>query len=140
MQVPHNGSILGNHCMILGEKGDLIISKITSEMKALLPTEFNAVLDRIDSILKKILSKWYTIMCITKNINKQSENAIDEFETNTLKLTHLITELCITSPPIHGFQLKLPTSLKAHLLMGCRHVLEQLRMWKTLGSTDEQKN
>ena len=84
-------------------------------------------------------------MCANADINNendstqppQSDEAISQFQQDTVSLRDQIYKVVGTDVPISGWKKTLTRSMRAHLLIGC-HLLKQLQMWGTLGGIDEQ--
>ncbi len=133
------GSIVGNHCMTFGEKSKDIYGKAAKELEPIigvddeLKRELHAFTDR----LKSISGVWFKIMRVMKSVEIQSDEAISQFQQDTVSLRDQIYKLVVTDVPISGWKKKLTRSMKAHLLFGL-HLLKQLQMWGTLGGIDEQ--
>jgi len=59
----HSGSIVGNHCMHFGSKGDQIMDAITNKMLPKLRDASNkAHLQNTTKAMKQILNLWYELM------------------------------------------------------------------------------
>ena len=59
-KVYHSGSIDGNKCIKFGENGTKIVEAVTRDMKKVIKNDENVkYLNKLDSILRELLSVWY---------------------------------------------------------------------------------
>ena len=131
------GSIVGNHCMYMGEKGNAIMDGMTAAMLPKIKDDTNrqhlqAICDR----MKPILSLWFEIMKTMKSVDCQSDEDCERFKENIIKMNKAIHSL-ITNPPVPGCGLNFSKQLKSHLLFDWE-ILDFLLRWRTLGGVDEQ--
>ena len=133
------GSLVGNHCMTLGEKSDGIYSEAAKRLEPLIGTtdELKRELHAFTARMKTIVGSWFKLMRVMKSVGKQSQETIDQFRQQTETLRDEIFKLIKTDVPIKGWKKRLTRSMKAHLLFG-EHLLKQLLTWGTLGGIDEQ--
>lgn len=136
-KIYHSGSIVGNHCMILAEKGVEILKDMGNRMGKKIKDETNRkyLTDTLVS-LKEILGLWYKLMVVMKSKKAQSDGKIQQFKDNTIALNKAVHKL-ITTPPVPGCELKASKQLKSHLLFD-GEILDWLMVWKSLGAFDEQ--
>mmetsp|Transcript_41414 Transcript_41414/g.86931 ORF Transcript_41414/g.86931 Transcript_41414/m.86931 type:complete len:355 (-) Transcript_41414:50-1114(-) len=135
--VYHKRSIDGNHCMILGMKGEKIVDEISTEMKKVRKSENNLKhLEKLSASLKEIFRCWYRLMGVMKSVKRQSEQAIAQFKKDTIALNKAIHKY-VTDEPVPGTGNTHPQFLKAHLLFDY-HIQYSLEKWETLGGFDEQ--
>ena len=138
IQVYHNGSIIGNHCMIYAERGDSIMTAIEQGMVSKMrTTQHKTYLTKFCSQMKEMIGIWFELQKVMKSTGLQSDETIDQFEVNMNRLRDFIYKFVVSDPPIPGTGIKLPASLKTHIMFG-QHLVKQLRQWGTLGGLDEQ--
>ena len=137
MQAYFSGNILGNHCIIFGKRGDLIINNIDNEFVPYIKDRKNKeYLKDFLKRMKKIINLWYKIECVVKSAKLQTDVIIDQFEKDTNELRECIFEL-VTKAETIGMDIKLPKKSKTHLLFD-GHFLGQLRWWGKIGGLDKQ--
>ena len=137
MQAYFSGNILGNHCIIFGKRGDLIIKNIDTEFSPYIKdTKNKEYLEDFLKRMKKIIDLWYKIECVVKSAKLQTDVIIEQFEKDTNELRESIFELVEKAEAI-GMDIKLPKKSKTHILFD-GHFLGQLRRWGTIGGLDEQ--
>ncbi len=132
------GQMVGNHCMNYAEHGEVIYSDMFNDFDPLIEQpHLKEELKSFTSRMTEIVTLWFKIQRVIKSAELQSENTIDEFQANVKKLKDLIVKLLVTDIPIDGWEARLPSFPKSHLLF-LGHLLDQLRTWGTLGGFDEQ--
>ena len=149
IQVYFNGVLNGAHCISLAKNGDKIISDITAKMLDLVAdddTLCNAV-RKFDVQMKRILKPWYSLMRFMTSTDRHSASSIAEFKANLTEMKSAMLDAAEQSPALEGEDnpLKLPTTLKAHILFGkhtddatISHALQQVIDFEATGSLDEQ--
>ena len=133
----HSGSIVGNHCMHFGSKGDQIMDAITKAMLPKLSNPSNkSHLRNTSRAMKQIMKLWYEIMRTMKRATAASDEDCVTFDKNVTLLNQALYSL-VTNPPVPGCELKLSKQLKFHLLF---HGKISVFLWpyKNLGGFDEQ--
>ena len=78
---------LGNHCIIFGKCGGLIIENIETELSPYIKdTKNKEYLEDFLRCTKKIINLWYKIECVVKSAKLQTDDIIDQFEKDTNEL------------------------------------------------------
>ena len=87
----HSGSIVGNHCMHFGSKGDKIMDTIYNVMLPKISNASNkSCLQNTCKAIKQILKLWYEIMRTMKRVTVASDEDCIEFDKNVTELNKLI--------------------------------------------------
>jgi len=87
MQAYFSGNILGNHCIIFGKRGGLIINNIDTEFSPYIKdTKNKEYLEDFLKHMKKITDLWHKIECLAKLAKLQKDDIIDQFENDINKL------------------------------------------------------
>ena len=138
LQVYHKDSIIGNQCMLFGERCKQIFDEIKSQMMPFMNGPVHeGYLESFGNQMSEIVSIWHDIQKVMKSTSLQSEETIAKFETDTDRLRRCLLRFISTDPPIPGAGLSLPRQLKTHLLFD-GHILAWLKAWGTLGGISEQ--
>ena len=142
IQVYFSGAVTGPHCFVLAENADAILSEISDEMLCHVSEERLKGAIRIFTIkMKQIFSLWYSVKRFLTSTDCHSDDAIETYRHTLNKMRTAIVDLVVDSPPLPGKDnpLKLPTTIKAHALLG-GDVDAQIDDWRATGSIDEQND